>query len=137
MTSATATGGCACGAIRYRVTGELSDIVNCHCGPCRRITGHHTAATSTPPDELHIESEVTLRWYQRTDDVRYGFCVTCGSTLFWCSADKPKSMVIMAGSIDQPTGLRTTMALFVGEHGDYFTPESVTDTHQADWNAWT
>jgi hypothetical protein len=30
---------------------------------------------------------------------------------------------ICAGSLDQPTGLRTTAAWWMGEHADYHTPQ--------------
>jgi len=29
-------GGCACGAVRYRVTGPLRPVIACHCESCRR-----------------------------------------------------------------------------------------------------
>jgi hypothetical protein len=27
-------GGCLCGAVRYRATGPLRDVIVCHCGVC-------------------------------------------------------------------------------------------------------
>ena len=34
-----ATGGCMCGAVRYRVSGETVLVEFCHCEDCRRATG--------------------------------------------------------------------------------------------------
>ena len=39
-------GRCACGAVRYRVTGPLRPVVACHRETCRRTSGHLVAATS-------------------------------------------------------------------------------------------
>ncbi len=33
------TGGCLCGAIRYRYQGTLGAAFNCHCSICRRSAG--------------------------------------------------------------------------------------------------
>lgn len=126
-------GGCACGAVRYRVTGPLRDVVNCHCEPCRRTTGHHMAATAADPDAVLLMSTVSLKWYSRTDTVQYGFCVECGSSLFWRAADKPTSISITAGSLDHPTGLTTSAALFTAEHGDYFESCSFPIEHLREW----
>ena len=114
-----ATGGCACRGVRYRVSGPIRHVVNCHCEPCRRITGHFMAATSAHPDDVAFDASGTLRWYDRTGSVQYGFCERCGSTLFWRAADKPSSLAIAAGTLDQPTGLHTELALFGDEAGDY------------------
>ena len=35
-----AAGGCECGAVRYEVRGPLREVIDCHCGQCRRTHGH-------------------------------------------------------------------------------------------------
>jgi hypothetical protein len=33
------TGGCLCGDVRYRATGEAEWVGNCHCTICRKVSG--------------------------------------------------------------------------------------------------
>jgi len=115
----TRTGGCDCGGVRFRLTGTLRDVYNCHCRRCRRITGHHMAATATAPEQISFDADTTLTWYHPVPTVHYGFCNTCGATLFWKADEDPTKLCIAAGTIDQPTGLRTTRAWWVAEAGDY------------------
>jgi len=76
------------------------------------------AATSADVADVSISGE-SLRWYNATPEVQYGFCGDCGSTLFWRASDKPDRMSIAAGTLDTPTDLRTTTALFVDDASDY------------------
>jgi len=46
--SDTYTGGCLCGGVRYRATGPLRHVIACHCGQCRKTSGHFAAMTSVP-----------------------------------------------------------------------------------------
>ena len=77
------------------------------------------AGTAAPLEAITLLSDDTLRWYEPTDDVAYGFCGECGSSLFWRSDDRPDVWTITAGTLDQPTGLTTTTALFTDDAGDY------------------
>ena len=107
-----------CGGVRYTVVGPLRDVYNCHCDRCRRSTGHHMAATAAPAANVRIEGD-SLAWYEAAEGVQYGFCSRCGSSLFWRTAATSERLSITAGSIDQPTGLRTTRAWYTAEMGDY------------------
>lgn len=117
-------GRCACGAITYRVSGALRHVIDCHCDRCRHWTGHHMAATAAAVEDLSIEGEAILRWWTPDEEptVAYGSCSTCGSSLFWRSTAWPSRVSICAGTLEQPTGLRTEHALFTAEAGDYHEP---------------
>jgi hypothetical protein len=110
------TGGCACGAVRYRADGPFRPVVMCHCETCRRTSGHFAAATATPREAVVVEGEV--RWYRSSASGRRGFCPACGSQLFWDGA--PDRLSIFAGSLDLPTGLAAAGHIFCAEKGDYY-----------------
>lgn len=113
------TGGCLCGAVRYEVRGPLRPVVNCHCSQCRRTSGHFVAATAALPENLTLTVSEGLRWYRSSEKAQRGFCVHCGSSLFWEPASGDR-IVIMAGTLDEPTGLRTAAHIFVGDASDYY-----------------
>ena len=82
------------------------------------------AATAAHPDSVTIEASSTLRWYSPVEGVEYGFCSVCGSSLFWRAAAYPEKLSICAGTLDQPTGLRTTDSWYTAEHADYHQPQT-------------
>ncbi len=118
-TSSPLRGQCACGAIDFRITGPLRPVVNCHCHRCRRITGHHMAATSAGIEDIDVAGEDRLRWYQAAPGVFYGFCPECGASLFWRNDDEPERWSISAGALDPPTGLSTELTIWTSEASDY------------------
>ncbi|HJO79289.1 MAG TPA: GFA family protein [Acidimicrobiales bacterium] len=130
--STTASGGCHCGGVRYRVVGPLRSVTNCHCDPCRRISGHFVAASAAQLSDVVLDSDETLTWYHSTETVQYGFCGHCGSTLFWRADDTATSLSIAAGTLDQPTGLMTNLALFGNEAGDYHNLDMSIETLSGD-----
>ena len=120
--SLTGRGRCLCGSVGYTVSGELRDVVNCHCERCRRFTGHHMAATAAHPDSVVItDDRASLRWYDPVPGVHYGFCSQCGSSLFWKADAHPDRLSICAGTLDPPTHLHTTKAWWLAHRSDYFT----------------
>lgn len=118
-TSDTHTGRCECGGVSYRTSAPLRDVINCHCPRCRRFSGHHLAGTAVDAVALHLLSSESLRWYEAAAGVEYGFCGICGSSLFWRTAATAERITICAGTLEQPTGLRTTQAWWVSTAADY------------------
>jgi len=114
------TGGCLCGGVRYEVSGPLRDVIECHCTMCRRTHGHVAAYTVAPKHALRIVESRGLTWYVSSAFARRGFCNECGASLFW---ERPAGELvsIAAGTLDPPTGLTTTLQIFVEEAGDYYT----------------
>ncbi len=124
------SGQCLCGGVAFTVTGPLRDVFDCHCHRCRRWTGHHMAATAAAPEHIVFSSSGSLRWYSPEPSVEYGFCQTCGSSLFWNIVGRTSHWSICAGVLDPPTGLRTTSAWYLDEASDYADPSpGIADRH--------
>ncbi len=100
-------GGCVCGAIRYRVSGEPLRAYVCHCTFCQRFTGS-AFGVLTWFDEENVEVEGdgitthdhtvdgTDRWY------RLHFCSRCGTTFMANNQRQPGIRFVMAGTYDDP-----------------------------------
>jgi hypothetical protein len=85
------TGGCLCGAVRYRVHGEPTHVGRCHCADCRKESGSaFTIYGQWPLDAFELEGE--LATYEGR-----GFCARCGSRV----GDIDEDLVeIRLGSLD-------------------------------------
>lgn len=112
-------GACLCGGVAFLATGLREEVIACHCSQCRRISGHHVAATSAALGNVTFTADASLRWYASSDTADRGFCGTCGSSLFW----RPRGgdrLAISAGCLDAPTGLRLARHIFTADKGDYY-----------------
>jgi len=114
-----ATGGCLCGAVRYRIHGPLRGVVNCHCRQCRRTHGHVAAYTAVDPRHLVLTAAAELRWFVSSTRAQRGFCRVCGASLFWKPAHG-RHLSIAAGTLDEPTGLVTIAHIYTEDAGDYY-----------------
>jgi hypothetical protein len=110
-------GGCACGAIRYRFSGDPLFAVNCHCRDCQRETGSAFA----PILGVAAAGFELLRGEPRFHDLiansgfltRRAFCSDCGSRLYGLPQSNTDLVTIRAGSLDAPSIYRPTADIFV------------------------
>lgn len=113
------TGGCLCGAVRYEVSGDLRDVVACHCRQCLRSHGHFAAYSRAKISGFRFIEDRGLKWFQSSDKARRGFCQDCGSSLFWDLVGDG-NISFTAGSIDPPSGLKLVRHIFLADKGDYY-----------------
>ncbi|WP_109310684.1 GFA family protein [Ruegeria sp. AU67] len=112
-------GSCLCGAVAFTIAGELSQPSACHCGQCRKQSGHVWSSTWTHQDNLSFTASDTLTWFRASDTARRGFCRSCGSFLFWQHNDEDTISISM-GALSEPTGLTLSKHIFVADKGDYY-----------------
>ena len=128
----TLKGQCLCEEIQYTIDGPARDVINCHCTRCRRSTGHHMAATQAKRSDVSISGD-TLKWYAPVEGTEYGFCGTCGSTLFWRTTRTPDWMSIAAGTLTPPTGLKTVKAIYLDNGSDYHQYDQTVESFGGDY----
>ena len=96
------TGGCQCGAVRYRSTALLDNAHICHCRMCQKAVGNLFAAlVGTPNDEL-VWTRGTPAVFASSDHADRGFCATCGTPLFYRGKQSPRTGLTI-GSLDDPS----------------------------------
>ena len=113
-------GSCLCGAVTFKVEGELPEGSACHCTKCRKHTGHYEAGVDVPRERVSIAGEGAIYWYFSSENVRRGFCRICGSSLFFDPVGRPW-IGLNLGVFDGPTGTRIGLHIFVADKGDYYT----------------
>ncbi|WP_343562386.1 GFA family protein [Kiloniella sp. b19] len=113
-------GRCDCGRVSFELDEARKAITVCHCGQCRRTSGHLWASTHAASyDDLRFLNDEGLSWYASSDFAKRGFCRFCGSSLFYRMNDE-KGVGIAAGCLDIPTAMHTAKHIFVKDKGDYY-----------------
>ena len=84
-TAAELTGGCLCGAVRYRLTAEPFDAGWCHCRTCQLNSGTPAMAfASVPSADYVIENgREAIRRYPSSQGAERWFCGQCGTPLLF------------------------------------------------------
>jgi hypothetical protein len=109
------TGGCLCGAIRYEAEGEPQYAGYCYCADCRKASGSAFVPFMGYPSTAVRFSGQTRTFTSKAANggnaVR-NFCPICGSLVFGGEVGKDDSHTIYAGSLDDPSAFRPTVAIF-------------------------
>ena len=111
------SGKCLCGDVSFTVDGPLGRAAACHCGQCRKQSGHYWASSSAALSDVTINGPVS--WYEASKMAKRGFCPKCGSFLFWKAHDED-DLSFSLGALDEPTGLNLACHIFVADKGDYY-----------------
>ena len=115
MTGRTADGGCLCGAIRYRVSGEAVAATLCHCRSCRRASGGTNVAWA-------VFDNRQFKWltgypaaYSSSPGIEWLYCKHCGSLVGYRRSSRPEHMDVTTGTLDDPELYPPTVEIWI-EH---------------------
>ncbi|WP_416796060.1 GFA family protein [Ciceribacter azotifigens] len=95
------SGGCQCGAIRYKIAGELGYPHICHCRMCQKAGGNFFMAFAGTRNEDFLLTRGEPSWFRSSDPCGRGFCAKCGTPLLFKTASSPYISVTI-GSLDDP-----------------------------------
>ena len=110
------TGGCLCGALRYEASGAPLLAGHCYCADCRKASGSgfipfmgfRSSAVRIFGEARQFRSKAA----NGNEAVR-NFCPVCGGLVFGGEVGKDDTFTIYAGSLDEPSGFRPTIAIFM------------------------
>lgn len=96
------TGGCQCGAVRFRVDGVLGDASVCHCRMCQKAFGNFFAPLVSTKGANVTWTRGTPARFKSSNYVERGFCDKCGTPLFY---DAPDGLALAIGAFDSPQAI--------------------------------
>ena len=98
-------GGCYCGAVRYKASGDALFKGQCHCRECQYITGGAANLTMAIPEAGFTYTKGAPKQFTRTDienAVTREFCADCGTSLATRAPGLPGAVLLKVGSFDDP-----------------------------------
>jgi len=135
MTGSAITGGCQCGAVRYRIEPPLGNAGICHCRMCQKAFGSWGAALVSVPVANFAWTRGEPSEFRSSAIVARGFCPDCGTPLYM-KEDGDRAWEIAIGTLDDPSlapptsqvGIESEVAWFAKLHT---LPRSRTDENQS------
>jgi hypothetical protein len=110
-------GGCACGAIRYRVTEKPLIVHACHCRDCQRHTGSAFVINLWIERKFVLADETRLKTFRVTagtgqpHDIYY--CPNCGTRLWSHYHAAPGNTILLrAGTLDDAAAITPDVHIF-------------------------
>ena len=103
------SGGCLCGAVRYRVTAAPETLYACHCTDCQRRGGTAFALSLVVRrDSVQWTGETVLNVTKLADGriKQSRICVKCATRLWGESVRNPAFAIVQPGTLDDTSWLR-------------------------------
>lgn len=109
-------GGCACGAVRYRLTSEPMFVHCCHCRDCQRQVGSAFVVNALiETDRIELASGTPAPTRMPTDSGRphdVWRCTACGTSLWSDYGGRPALRFVRACTLDDPTAVEPDVHIF-------------------------
>jgi hypothetical protein len=109
------TGGCACGAIRFKITAPLMGVGACHCTDCQKASGGGPNYVALAPKSgfeiTQGEARVYVTKGDSGEDAGRAFCPNCGTPL-WSLPPKAPFATVRLGALDHNADLTPALHLY-------------------------
>ena len=113
------TGGCQCGAVRYKLTSKIKDPHLCRCRICQKAAGNYFMPLGGVKLKEFLITRGEPSWFHSSGPVRRGFCNKCGTSLFYYL--KPAEQYhFPVGLLDANLKFRFSHQIFIDEKPDYY-----------------
>ena len=116
MSLKTCQGGCHCGRVRFRVTGDLAGVTECNCSICTKKGILHLGVELAQFQLLRGKTALTAYTFG-TGVAQHTFCSHCGMHAFYIPRSQPDKITVNARCLDDIDGpsLKPTR-FFEGRH---------------------
>ena len=120
-------GGCACGAVRYRLKAAPPFVYTCHCSDCQKLTtSAFTLSAPVPRADVEILQGELKVWTRTTTQsglpTDQHVCSKCGVRIFSEPPPAPDRVTLRLGTLDDTSWLRPAAAIWMKSAQPWFIP---------------
>src|SRR5437868_5910124 len=112
---ATFEGGCHCGRVRMRVTGDLDETIDCNCSICTKKGFLHLIVPRDRFELLSGRDDLTTYRFN-TGVAQHTFCRHCGIYAFYVPRSDPNKVSVNVRCLDDVDYRSITPKPFDGQH---------------------
>jgi len=113
-------GSCLCGKTKYQITGEIGDIVHCHCTTCRKAHGSAFSSVAVVHDaDFQLESDLLNSFESSAGKFRY-FCSGCGTQIY-AKREGSAHIILRLGSMDDHPDAVEKSHIWVSQKASWYT----------------
>jgi hypothetical protein len=119
------TGGCLCGAVRYRIKSDPLATAVCHCTHCQKQSGAMFSTNLVVPESQYEQTGETKVYADAGDSgqaVLRCFCAACGSPILSKAGIMPGMVLVKAGTLDDFSGLTPAIEVYADHAATWVAP---------------
>jgi hypothetical protein len=99
------TGGCQCGAVRFRVEGEVRRASICHCRMCQKAMGSPFGGFASVRVSDLVWTRGARKTFQSSEHIARGFCGACGTPLTFEAVAGGQTLGLTICAFDQASAI--------------------------------
>jgi hypothetical protein len=109
-------GGCACGAVRFKITAPFMGVGVCHCTDCQKASGGGPNYVALAPKTAFVvtkgEAAVFTCKGDSGVDIGRAFCAECGTPLWSMPGPNAPFVPVKLGALDDNSDLTPSLHLY-------------------------
>ena len=109
------TGGCHCGRVRFRVTADLAQTLDCNCSMCTKKGFLHLIVPRDAFELLSGGDDITTYTFN-TGVAKHHFCRHCGIHSFYVPRSDPDKIDVNVRCLDGVDPRQVKTSPFDGQH---------------------
>ena len=111
------SGSCMCGKIQFSFVGKPRFVADCVCESCRKAHGASSVGwVGVKTEQFKRDNgRSSLKWYQSSPEAERGYCVECGTRMFFRSSKWPGEIHMTLANMKLPHDLVSTKISFEEE----------------------
>lgn len=124
------SGNCLCGKVEYEITGEMGDIVHCHCITCRKAHGAAFSSVAAVNDrDFKLTGGDNLKSFESSEGKCRFFCGHCGTQIY-AKREATEYIVLRLGSLNDDPKAKEKKHIWVSQKASWYSlnnnlPESM------------